>query len=230
MYAASRTHAPLCDRLLADLDRRMGIEVPAVLSAMAVHPHLRAYLSFSYDLLFPLMVAAVVLPALRFHFTAAKEYIVATSFATLAGAGFLAGLPAVGPWVVYGFAPSATQAQTQNLLLNLHALRPHVIQMAESGIICFPSFHVVLSILSVAALFSIRHIRIPAFIVGGSIALSTLTTGWHYMVDVAGGIALAVLSVAVAKTFTRVEAAVRGSAPISEEGRSHVARDLPKAA
>jgi len=31
--------------------------------------------------------------------------------------------------------------------------------------------------------------------------LSTLTTGWHYVIDVLGGLAVAALAVAVAKAF-----------------------------
>ena len=38
------------------------------------------------------------------------------------------------------------------------------------------------------------------------ICLSTLTTGWHYGADVAGGLILAAVSILAARLFTRFEA------------------------
>lgn len=35
------------------------------------------------------------------------------------------------------------------------------------------------------------------------ITLSTMTTGWHYFIDVLGGLVLAVISLALAKRFVR---------------------------
>ena len=53
-----------------------------------------------------------------------------------------------------------------------------------------------------------KPLRIPAVIVALLVSASTLTTGWHYIVDVIGGILLALISWLVAKAFTRIESTV----------------------
>ena len=68
--------------------------------------------------------------------------------------------------------------------------------------VCFPSFHVAWAIFFVAALWGFRWLRIPAVIVSAMVILSTMTTGWHYFVDVLGGIVLAVISIVFAKRLT----------------------------
>ena len=206
MYIAARSPISLKDNLLANADLHLGVEVPAVLQFMALHPGLKSALSASYDLLTPLMILAVVLPAIYSKFTAAKELILGMTFATIAGAPIFALCPAIGPWAHYHFAPTAVQRQCESLLLELHSNRSHAINLNESGIICFPSFHVLLAILSAVALWSIRPLRIPATVIAAFVTFSTLATGWHYVIDVVGGVVLALISVGIAKWFTRIEA------------------------
>lgn len=206
MYLAARSGVSLKDGQLAHLDRLMGFDVPSIVKMVSSHPRIGAILLVSYDLLLPLMILAAVVPAVRYRFTAAKEYIVATSFATFAGAPLFALFPAIGPWASYALAPSAVQRQCEALLLELHSNRLHVIDLNESGIVCFPSFHALLAILSAVALWSIRPLRAPVVLVACLVVASTLTTGWHYGVDVVAGVLLAAASVGAAKLFSRMEA------------------------
>lgn len=205
LYIASRSTVALADSSLARADHALGLEAPTILHAIAFHPWARTAFALSYDLLFPLMVVAALVPALRFRFSAAKEFIVAISFATLVGAPLFALLPAIGPWATYGFTPSPLQSQTQALFLSLRTWSIHSIDFSEPGVVCFPSFHVLLAILSATALCSIKALRIPAILVAVLISVSTLTTGWHYVVDVISGLILAVASILVSKGFTRWE-------------------------
>jgi membrane-associated phospholipid phosphatase len=76
---------------------------------------------------------------------------------------------------------------------------PVTLDMEDAGIVAFPSFHVLLAILTAVALSAIRWLRAPAWAMAVLVGLSTLTTGWHYLVDVIGGIVLAIVSVGAAK-------------------------------
>jgi membrane-associated phospholipid phosphatase len=75
----------------------------------------------------------------------------------------------------------------------------------SSSLIAFPSFHVIMAVLSAVALWSVRRARIPAAVLCGLIVCSTVATGWHYVVDVLAGIVFAALAHAGAKVFTAAE-------------------------
>ena len=205
VYLAARSRMPLQDGALANFDRLLGVEAPSILHLMANHPGLKMTFAVSYDLLFPLMVLSVMIPAVAYRWTAAKELVVATSLATIIGSAMFAVCPAIGPWAVYHFAPSAQQQTCETLFLTLRSGSLHLLSPDDKGIICFPSFHVMLAIVSCIALWSVRVLRIPALLVASCVVISTLTTGWHYAADVIGGLTLAVLAELLAKGFTRME-------------------------
>lgn len=221
MYLAARFRAPLRDHALAQIDHGFLFDEAALVHWMASHPWMRTFFGLSYGALFPLMVLGVLLPAVRYRFQAVKELIVATSFATLIGAVLFGFIPAIGPWSVYGYAPSTAQLRCQDLLLGLRAGGRHVIDLNESGIVCFPSFHTLLAMLSCVALWSIKPLRIPAAVLASCVVLATLTTGWHYLADVIGGLLLTGLSIAAARGFTALEQRI-------EEGRPKTARRLER--
>ena len=63
------------------------------------------------------------------------------------------------------------------------------------GLITFPSFHTTWAVL-LALAFLRRRRLLPLFATLNVIVIvSTLTTGWHYLVDVLGGIAVCLLAV-----------------------------------
>src|SRR5262249_55436 len=61
-----------------------------------------------------------------------------------------------------------------------------------------------LAVLAAAALWPVRYLRWPAAVLAALIVVSTVTTGWHYVSDVLGGLALAALSLAVARGYLRL--------------------------
>lgn len=116
---------------------------------------------------------------------------------------------------MYGYAPSAAQLRCQDLLLTLRSGGIHVLDLNESGIVCFPSFHTLLAIVSCVALWSIKPLRIPAAVLASCVVFATLTTGWHYLVDVVGGLLLTLLSIAAARLFTALEKRIEEGRPIT---------------
>ncbi len=69
----------------------------------------------------------------------------------------------------------------------------------EGSVVAVPSFQVVLAVLSVVALWNVRWARWFAFVLGTLICVSTITTSWHYLFDVIGGLALIYPEQALAK-------------------------------
>jgi membrane-associated phospholipid phosphatase len=73
----------------------------------------------------------------------------------------------------------------------------------NSGIVTFPSFHVVLALLPVLALWPRRVLRPFLALVSAAICLSTLTTGWHYATDGIGGLVVTILAYWIAGKTNR---------------------------
>jgi len=119
---------------------------------------------------------------------------------TIAGGLFML-LPAVGPWYPHQFAPNALQQECQNGLLRLRSpgVFDYSFAVQEAGIVCFPSCHVIWSVLAAAALWGFRWLRVPVALLCGMIILSTMTTGWHYLVDVLAGLVVSAFSLAAAR-------------------------------
>ncbi len=140
----------------------------------------------------PLLIfAALIIPTLRGRAEISRRYVLAVTIALLITAALFAIWPANGPWAVYGFAPSKAQAEFISDLLLLKSGQPARIDLVSSAIVTFPSFHTVLAILSVVALWESGRARWFVFALGTAICISTLTTGWHFFIDVIGGICVA---------------------------------------
>jgi membrane-associated phospholipid phosphatase len=71
------------------------------------------------------------------------------------------------------------------------------------GVVCFPSFHVIWAILGANALWCFKPLRIPVAILSTLIILSTMTSGWHYFVDVLAGLLVAAAAIAASRALSR---------------------------
>ena len=198
---AARLRMPLQDSLFGRLDESMGVSVPGIV-AWADHHWLGAIINRSYPWLLPLLAIAAFAPPLMGEVKHAREFLLANLVAFAIGVPLFALLPAVGPWYYYHLAPNPAQALCWAQLLSLRLPGPYLFQEQAAGVVCFPSFHVVWAILCAAALWAFRPIRIPIALLSLMIIASTLTTGWHYFSDVLGGIAIAAISLAIARNYS----------------------------
>jgi membrane-associated phospholipid phosphatase len=62
----------------------------------------------------------------------------------------------------------------------------------------------VLAILSAVALGTIRRLRAWSWVLAGLICISAITTGWHYGIDILGGIILTVVTMIATSWIPRV--------------------------
>jgi membrane-associated phospholipid phosphatase len=67
------------------------------------------------------------------------------------------------------------------------------------GLATFPSFHIVLAILTAWALYPVRVVGAFALALNGIVVVATLGSGGHYLVDVLGGGAIAIVLLAGAR-------------------------------
>lgn len=202
ILAGARLHMPLRDASLAHIDQLLGVSVPGIMAF--AHGHwIGLALAQTYYLLNPLLLLAILIPALTGRARHAKEFAVANVIAFAVAVAAVTFIPAVGPWYFYGFAPDIHQRFVETQILALRSPGTYSFLAQGSGILCFPSFHVVWAVLSGAALWEFKPLRIPVTTLCVSIILSTLTTGWHYFVDVLGGLVLAAISLILAKLFIR---------------------------
>jgi membrane-associated phospholipid phosphatase len=210
MYMAARHDVELNDALLARLDSTIGLEVPAILAMIEPYPIVELLLLQVYMTLVPLMTAAAVLPALANRFDDGKRFIVGCIVAATISLPIFACLQAVGPWDYYGFEPPiAALGGKEAMLLTLKTDSVFVIDVTNrDGLITFPSFHVVLTVLAAAALWPLRPLRWPVVIWAALIVISTVATGIHYSVDVLGGLAVAAFAYACGCLYLRCEYAI----------------------
>ena len=197
---AARLRFPLQDSLFGRSDELLGVSVPGIVD-WANHHWFGTLINGSYPYLLPLFAVAAFAPALMGRMKRAREFLLANLVAFAIGVPLFALLPAVGPWYYYHFVPTLSQGSCGAQLLSLRLPGPYLFHPQTVGVISFPSFHVIWAILCAAALWDYRLFRIPIALLSAMIMASTLTTGWHYFSDVLGGIAVAVLSVTVARVY-----------------------------
>jgi len=201
---AGRSHRPFVDRTLFIIDSSAHFSTASIVHLAARLPPLNLTLDLAYNLLPLLMVAAVLIPALAGRAETSRRYIAGIVLAAIVTAALYALWPAVGPWTTESIVPNKQQVDVAAYMARLSSSGPVQIDMVNSGIVSFPSFHVVLAILSAVALSSIHRLRFWAWLLCALVCLSAITTGWHYGVDVLGGALLASASIFAARRIPRV--------------------------
>jgi PAP2 superfamily protein len=184
---------PLRDNLWRSLDQHLGIHLPAIMALVRRHPALQSLLFGSYAFaLHPLVLCAIILPALLGKRAAAQRFVLSNAFSFVLALPLMIFLPAIGPWVGWGFPPDKLQKACE---ATIYALRHGSLDIHDNfgGIVCLPSFHAFWAIVSAQALYSFRYLRYPAIVVAGLITASTVTTGWHYGVDVIAAVLMVIL-------------------------------------
>ncbi len=194
IQVAGRSPCPLVDAQLAHLDRFCHFDTASIAHLAARLPALQFALSLTYNLVSLLILAALLLPPFVGQPGASRRYLVALVLATFITAVLFALWPAAGPWTSESLVPSELQLQVTRYLALLKSHSRVTMDFGATAIVSFPSFHVVLAILSATALSGISRIRVAAWVFAALTCVSTLTTGWHYGVDLAGGFAVAAMA------------------------------------
>ena len=191
---AGRSPFPLVDGGLTKIDALMHFHTVTYVRLVAHLPRIRHTLNLAYNFLPPIIVAAVVVPPLCGRAISTRRYVVGVLFGAVLTSVLFGLWPAAGPWTTEGYAPTKDQSIVVESLAFLKTSQPMPDRLKDAGVVAFPSFHVVLAILSVIALWRIRVVKWLALIIGILISISTITTGWHYGIDVIAGLAVVFLA------------------------------------
>jgi len=181
--AAARAPFVLVDDALGRIDHGM---TAVIVNWLNWHYGLRTLSSLVYASLFPFAGITIVLPAALGYSKSAYRVILAVAIGTLITVAVFTVLPAAGPWTVEHYQPTKMQAFVTRELHDLKA-GTAAASMDSQAIVSFPSFHCVLAILCACAWWPVRRARYTAAALATAICISTVTTGWHYGIDVIGG-------------------------------------------
>jgi len=196
---AGRSPYPFADRQLNTIDARMHVQTASIVHMVARLPPLVTVLDTAYTILPVLILCAILVPPFFGDAVASRRFVTGTVLASLIGVVLFGFLPVAGPWITQPLLPTPKQAAVTAYFVLLKSPGPVRLNYLLGGIVSFPSFHVVYAILSAAALGSIRMLRIPVWILATLICISTITTGWHYGIDVLAGFILSIIVIWLAR-------------------------------
>jgi hypothetical protein len=195
---AGRSPYPLVDDRLAALDASVGFHTEYFVRLLSELPVVRETFALVYATLPILVIAAIIAPSIVRCAGRSQRFVVAVILAVVMTAFVFWRWPAVGPWTAEAYAPTMVQSGAADYLFRLRSNLPVLVDMNNAGIVSLPSFHVVLAVLSAHTLSFTRLLRPFAWALCALICLSTITTGWHYGVDVLAGLLVAATSIVIA--------------------------------
>lgn len=210
-YLVLSTDRPLIDPALSAFDRALGFDWPRFIIWVQAIPPLDRVLFLVYRSTVPQLLVIAFLLSWREE-GRLRELSGAILISLVLAIAISGALPAASAYPFYG--PSHRGIVPEIGVADLFALRDgslrHLDLRRMDGLVCFPSFHVVLSLLFIHALRGWRRLFALALVLNGLVILSTLTAGGHYLVDLFGGALVAALSVVLYRAISaRPHAAMR---------------------
>jgi hypothetical protein len=210
-YIASAANFPMQDAALMAIDKALGFDWLGYVSFVNERPLLAIWLDFGYNMIkWPLFIIPVALAAAR-EYRRLQEYTLAFALALVVTTAISAFVPALGAFELSGFAVTDFSSLNPDAyvppLRDVPMLRDGSLRVLElgklTGIVTFPSFHAASAVLYAWALWASPWLRPVGIVANLAMLAATPVTGGHYLIDVAAGIALAVLAIVAAQAIGR---------------------------
>jgi hypothetical protein len=189
------------DFALAAIDRSLGFDWPAVMTALAPHTTVTAILFASYNSMMPQLALLLVALGSGPSFSAIYRLCIALSVGAIICIITWSVAPSFGAISVYGVPAAAAHMQLaldQNyaqILIDLLSHGPGLISPVDvKGLIGFPSYHAVLALLTIFYAWPLKRLRWPAVVCNLVVLAATPIQGGHHLVDVLAAIPVTGLS------------------------------------
>ncbi len=188
-YLVVTTNLPLADHWLVGVDHFFGFYLPSIVKWINHHPWLNLFLMICYQSSFPQCIFLILYCGFIGAQRVLDDFMLQFILAAFITIMLSAWLPAAGPFVWYDYPMDKAQS---SFIHHFYALREGMkiltLEHAE-GMVTFPSFHTTLALITTYA-FRHQHkiIFLLIALLNFFVIFSTLTTGWHYLADVVGGI------------------------------------------
>lgn len=186
------------DSNLAQLDRMLGFSSIDWINWTYAHPWFASLMHKAYDsIIFELAFLPFIMMALRAQ-DRVYLYFLAIIISFLVGTTIYYFLPTTGLTHIFS-SPHFAQIQ-HDTWIKFHEIHHYLpITTTSGGMIAFPSFHVIWAVLLAYCAYDRKWLFYPLLIWNTLMILATVCLGWHYLVDVIGGLVLAYFSILMAQ-------------------------------
>ena len=191
------TPFPIIDNTLIKWDLALNVDVNQLTNWTTQHPILKDILTRAYATMgLQLVILPLLLAGLRDKLMVNRYLLVAIISFVIGGFVYYF-WPTVAPAGIYdNFNFSLAQMATSLKFYAVHASQP--VSVVDGGMIAFPSFHVTWAAVLTYACWQRKWLFYPLVIINVLLVAATVLLGWHYLIDVFGGLALGAVSIAIA--------------------------------
>lgn len=192
------TPFPLIDKSLLYFNELLGINIQSVVAWVHSHTLLHHILSYAYESLgFQLIFIPLGLMCFNARKTLGVFYIT-TLIITIIGVFIYYFFPTLGPsGVIHSPFLPVGQADLPVRFYEIHHYLP--ITVHTSGLIAFPSFHVIWATQLTYACKNKKYIFYPILLLNSILIASTVLLGWHYIADVIAGFIIVTVTLYLAE-------------------------------
>jgi hypothetical protein len=206
-YIGASFGRPFWDETLHAWDRVLGFDWMAWLAVLDGLPAFNIVLVLAYHSMLPQFVLLIVALVTIRAYRALDLMLMAYAMAAALTVAFASAMPALSPVIhldiTLDMHPNISLAVGREFAEHAQALRAGTLKIIDlngaQGLVTFPSFHTVGTILLALGFWNVPWLRWPALALNLLMLMSIPINGSHYLVDVIAGAGVAVLCHAAAQ-------------------------------
>lgn len=199
-YLIATSPFPLQDELLVHMDRMFGFDWLVYSKFVFSSPALRTISLIFYNLTLPLVVVTMVWLSLKGKTAQSSKFVLTIIIGAIVCISISWVIPAAG--AVGYYAPDESLYQGLPIFIDIHYKQDYfelrdgkafVISLTEpKGLVAFPSYHVCMAVLILLALLKEGPLFWLMLVANALTIASTPIDGGHHLVDILGGMIVAV--------------------------------------